>query len=84
MSQSAGSEEPCGIAICPPGQRHRELVLQEEPAKPAAADARAKAKQRSELAASHLDSAAKEAINRNNHSRAAARVGAELVLSSPV
>lgn len=76
-AQSAGSE------VCPPGQRHREPRLQEESPKPAAADARAKAKRRSELVALHLASATKEVISRNNHTRAAARLGVEQVLSTP-
>lgn len=66
---------PRGAASRPLAQRRGEPLLQEESPKPA--DARAKAKQRSELAALHLASATKEVINRNNHTRAAAHLGVE-------
>lgn len=74
-AQSAGGEVPRSAAVCPPGQQHREPLLREESPKPAAADARAKAKERSELAALHLAPATKEVINRNNQTRAAACLG---------
>lgn len=64
----------CSTAVCPPASGTESL--QEDSPRPAAADARAKAKQHSELTALHLASALKEVINRNNHPGAAALLGA--------
>lgn len=63
----------CSTAFCPLASGSESL--QEDSPRPAAADARAKAKQHSELTALHLASALKEVINRNNHPGAAARLG---------